>query len=121
MNRVRYLLDENLPHRLKNQLIFHEPSIEVLFVGENKAPPLGTSDPDILNWIEQNDCILVSRKRNTMPGHFKDHITKGGHVMGIFLIRKEILIGKLIENLLLIWGASEPEEYRDQIFYLPFE
>lgn len=56
-----------------------------------------------------------------MPGHFKDHIAKGGHVMGIFLIRKEILIGKLIENLLLIWGASELEEYRDQIVYLPFE
>jgi hypothetical protein len=30
-------------------------------------------------------------------------------------------MGKLIEDLLLIWGASEPEEYKDQIVYLPFK
>lgn len=120
MNRVRFLLDENLPRRIKNQLIFHEPLMEVLLVGENQAPPLGTSDPDILNWLEQNDFILVSRNRNTLPGHLKDHIAKGKHVPGILLIRKETLIGKLIEDLLLIWGASELEEYRDQIAYLPF-
>lgn len=121
MSRVHYLLDENLPHRLKNQLIFHEPSMEILFIGENSAPPLGTQDPDILKWIEQNDFILVSRNRSTMPVHLKEHLAEGGHVPGILLIRKEILIGKLIEDLLLIWGASEAGEYRDQIAYLPFK
>ena len=119
MNRVRYLLDENLPRRVKNQLIFHEPSLEVQLVGENQVPSLGTTDPNILKWCEKNDYILVSRNRSTMPMHFKEHIEKGRHVPGILLIRKEILIGKLIEDLLLIWGASEPEEYRDQIVYLP--
>jgi hypothetical protein len=121
LNRVRYLLDENLPRRIKNQLIFHEPLMEVLLVGENQAPSLGTSDPDILNWLEQNDFILVSRNRSTMPMHLKEHTAKGKHVPGILLIRKETLIGKLIEDLLLIWGASEPEEYKDRIVYLPFK
>ncbi|MCP5046787.1 MAG: hypothetical protein GY940_06425, partial [bacterium] len=114
---VRYLLDENLPRRLKNQLIFHKPSLEVLLVGDNQAPPLGTPDPDILNWLEQNNFMLVSRNRSTMPIHLKDHIANNRHVPGILLIRKEILIGKLIEDLLLIWGASQPDEYRDQIVY----
>ena len=119
MNRVRYLLDENLPRRLKNQLIFHEPSMEVVLVGENQAPPLGTPDPDIR--LEESNFILVSRNRSTMPMHLKEHIAKKRHVPGILIIRKGILMGKLIEDLLLIWGASEPEEYRDQIVYLPFK
>lgn len=121
MSRVLYLLDENLPLRLKNQLIFHEPSVQVLIVGDPKGPPLGTSDPGILSWIEQNNHILVSRNRSTMPMHLKEHMDKGRHVPGILLIRKEILLGKLIEDLLLIRGASEPEEYRDQIVYLPLK
>jgi len=121
LNRIRYLLDENLPRRLKNQLTFHAPLMEVLLIGENHAPPLGTPDPDILNWIEKKDYILVSRNRSTMPMHLKEHIEKGKHVPGILLIRKEVIMGKLIEDLLLIWRASEPEEYKDQIVYLPFK
>ncbi len=29
-------------------------------------------------------------------------------------------MGKLIEDLRLIWAASDPEEFKDQIVYLPF-
>ena len=121
MSEIRYLLDENLPRRLKNQLIFHEPLLDVVLVGETQAPPLGTSDPDILNWIEENNRILVSRNRSTMPMHLKEHITKGRNMPGILLIREDIPIGKLIEDLLLIWGASTLEEYRNQLAYLPLE
>ncbi len=28
-------------------------------------------------------------------------------------------IGETIEELLLIWGASEADEYQDQLVYLP--
>lgn len=116
---IKYILDENLPRMLKNQLLFHERSMDVLLVGENQAPPLGALDPDILDWIEQNNRILVSRNRSTMPMHLKEHIAKGNHIPGILLIRKDVLLGKLVEDLYLIWAASKPEEYRDQIVYLP--
>jgi hypothetical protein len=88
-------------------------------VGENQAPSLGALDPDILDWIEQNMRILVSRNRKTMPMHLSEHFAKGNHIPGIILIRKDILLGKLVEDLYLIWAASKAEEYRDQIVYLP--
>jgi hypothetical protein len=28
-------------------------------------------------------------------------------------------LGSLIQDLLLIWGAGRPEDFRDQIVYLP--
>ena len=118
---IRYILDENMPRTVKEQLILHEPSIDILRVGEDGAPPLGTTDPDILDWGEKNKYILVSRNRRTMPLHLGNHIAKGKHVPGVFLIRKNIQFGKLIKDLLRIRHESEPEELEDQILYLPLE
>jgi hypothetical protein len=33
---------------------------------------------------------------------------------------EDFSIAQLVEDLLLIWGASESEEWRDRLVYLPF-
>ena len=119
MNAIRYLLDENMPHSVRDQLLYHEPNLLILCVGDDMAPPLGTPDPVILDWIEQNGYILVSRNRKTIPAHLKEHLERGKHVPGVLLLRGRISIGRLVEDLLLIWGASELKDYKDHIEYLP--
>jgi len=54
-----------------------------------------------------------------MPGHLQDHLAAGHHIPGIFTLNANMSIGETIEELALIWGASEPDEYADQINYLP--
>ncbi len=54
-----------------------------------------------------------------MPGHLRDHLAAGGHVPGILVVPFPLGIGALVEELILIWGASLPDEYQDQIVYLP--
>lgn len=119
MTAIRYLLDENMSHGVRDQLLYHEPTLHVLCIGDDMAPALGTPDPVILDWLEKNGCILVSRNRKTMPGHLKEHLDMGKHTPGILLIRRGISIGRLVEDLLLIWGASELKDYQDRIEYLP--
>jgi hypothetical protein len=116
---IRYLLDEHIPHAVRDQLLLREPEIRVLAIGDELAPARGTPDPAILEWIERNGYILVSRNRRAIPGHLRDHLAAGRHVPGIFLLRRRCSLGRLIEDLLLIWRASEPGEYRDLIEYLP--
>jgi len=116
---IRYLLDENIPRSVRDQLLFHEPTLDVLCVGDQGAPLYGTSDADILEWIEASGYILVSRNRRTMPGYLRDHLTQGGHIPGMLLLKRRISTGELIAELLLIWYASEPDEYQDHIRYLP--
>ncbi|MFC1851226.1 DUF5615 family PIN-like protein [candidate division CSSED10-310 bacterium] len=119
MTGISYLLDENIPHAVRNQLLFHEPDLNVLCVGDQKAPPYGTPDEVILEWVEKNRYILVSRNRRTMPDHLKFHLSQGKHVPGIILLRRGLSLGQLIEDLRLIAHASEIGELRDQIIYLP--
>jgi len=74
MARIRYLLDENMSHGVRDQLLYHEPTLRVLCIGDDMAPALGTPDPLILDWLEKNDYILISRNRKTMPAHLNQGI-----------------------------------------------
>jgi hypothetical protein len=54
-----------------------------------------------------------------MPVNLQDHLDAGHHVPGIFTLNPNMTIGETAEELVLIWGASEAEEYIDQLNYLP--
>lgn len=115
----RYLLDENISGVYRTQLLHHEPSLTVLMIGDEGAPVRGTSDPEILRWCERNDFNLVTNNRRSMPQHLDDHLAAGHHVPGIFTINLEVSIGLIIEEIILIAGASHENEFLDQIVYVP--
>ena len=100
-------------------MLNHEPSLTVLAVGDEGAPARSTSDPEILEWCEQNQFSLITNNRESMPQHLSDHLSAGCHVPGIFTINLEVPMGKIIEELLLIAGASDTDEYIDRITYIP--
>ena len=120
MSEIHYLVDENTTHAIGDQLRRHQSDVVVLNVGDDLAPPLGASDPDILLWLERKGYCLITRNRRSMPQHLRDHLAAGHHVPGIFTLRPRASIGQIIDDLLLIWEASRPDEYRDQIVHIPF-
>jgi hypothetical protein len=116
---MRYLLDEHIDPTYRIQLVRADPDLQVWIIGDPGAPPLGTLDPDILVWCEDNDFVLVTNNRRSMPRHLSEHLALGRHVPGILVINPAMTLGQLIDDLVLIAGASEPGEYRDLILYLP--
>jgi len=119
MNTIQYLLDEHVDPRLRRALQRRAPEMVVWCVGDAGAPPLQTSDPDILRWCEANGFSLVTNNRASMPVHLRDHLADGWHILGIFTLDPDMTMGETVDELLLIWGASEAEEYLDQLRYLP--
>lgn len=119
MSRIRFLLDEDTPHAIRDQLLRRKPEMEVLAVGDDMAPAFGTPDPELLRWIERQGYVLVSRNRRTLSQHLRQHLADGGHVPGILLLGRRSSIGQILEDLVLIWEEARPEEYRDQVEYLP--
>ncbi|PKO21567.1 MAG: hypothetical protein CVU38_13975 [Chloroflexi bacterium HGW-Chloroflexi-1] len=115
----KYLLDENVGESFRKGLHAHYPDIVVWRIGDPTAPLVGTLDPDILLWCEANGFSLVTNNRDSMPNHLRDHLAVGRHVPGIFTLNTNMSIGETIEELALIWGASNSDEYTDQINYLP--
>jgi hypothetical protein len=119
MTPICYLLDEHVDPALRTQLIRREPDLTVWIIGDPGAPPRGTLDPEILLWCEAHQFVLVTNNRQSIPVHLRDHLAAGHHVPGIFVLNPNVTMGALMEELLLIWGASDLEEYLDLMLYLP--
>ena len=115
----RYLIDENLSPAYRDQLHYHEPSLTVLRVGDVGAPARSTQDPEILKWCEQNDFTLVTKDPNTIPKHLSDHLAAGHHVPGIIMINRGVPMRTILDDLILIAGVSDEDEYIDQIVFIP--
>lgn len=95
------------------------PDLVIWAVGEIGTPPKSTLDPEILLWCEEHHFILVTNNRKSMPVHLEDHLAKGHHIPGIFILNPDLSIGQNIDELLLIADGSLECEYQNQIIYLP--
>ena len=114
-----YLLDEHVPPTYRTQLLRHEPSLTIWMIGDEGAPPRGTPDSEILNWCEQNGFILVTNNRKSMPRHLADHLAEGRSIPGIVTIDLNAPIRAVLEDLILIAGASRADEFLNRIVYVP--
>ncbi|MBI4517711.1 MAG: DUF5615 family PIN-like protein [Deltaproteobacteria bacterium] len=120
MRPVALLFDEHLENALQLGLRRRAPATDILRVGSYAAPACGSSDPELLLWCEQEHRMLVSLDRRTLPGHFADHLAAGHQCWGVLLLRRGLSTGLALEQLELIVGASQAEDWLDRLTYLPF-
>ncbi len=114
-----YLLDENVSPALRAALHQRQPEMTVWIIGDPDTPQRGTLDPDLLLWCEKRQFSLVTNNRASMPAHLQEHLNAGRHVPAIFILNPRLTLGQTAEDLFIIWSIVGPDEYRDQIKYLP--
>ena len=116
---VRFLADEDLRAAIIEGLRAREPALDMLDV---KAAGLrGIKDPALLEIAAQQERITVSHDRETMTGYFRERVDSGKSTPGLFVVPQQAsAIGEIIEWLILVWAASQAEEWRSQIVFLPF-
>jgi hypothetical protein len=54
-----------------------------------------------------------------MPGHFLS-FTAGRASPGVIVVSRNISLSVAIEELLLVSAASDPEEWRNRLLFIPF-
>ena len=112
--KVRLLLDENLPPRLKVAILRFNPAINVQWVGDSDTLPLGTLDPELLRYLQLSQWLLVTNNRKSMPQHLEAHWAAGGHIWGLFWLRHKATISKCARcdrhDLTKYSQKSSPEE-----------
>ena len=94
-----------------------EPAAEFLRVRD-----LGMSrraDEAILEYAEREKLLAVSHDVNTMPAAAYAPLSAGKSFPGLFMVQQTSPIGRVIEDLVLIWSGTEIEEWKDQVVFLP--
>jgi hypothetical protein len=118
MSRPRFLADHDLNEHIVTGVLRQEPVIEFLRVrdvGLDARP-----DAEILEYAQGARLLVVSHDVNTMPGAASARLARGESFPGLFMVQQTRPIRAIIDSLVLIWAASELEEWKDQVVFLPF-
>jgi hypothetical protein len=113
---VRFQADADLNAEIVAGVRRREPSID--FQTADEANLRRLRDPEVVALAAQENRILVTHDRRTMPRHFADFILHHSSP-GVFIIAQTVSVQVAIEELLLMWAASESEEWRNLIVELP--
>jgi predicted nuclease of predicted toxin-antitoxin system len=116
--KVRFQSDADFNEEIVSGMLRREPEVD--FQTSEEAELRGRPDPEVLARAAREGRILVSHDRRTMPRHFADFIQQHERSPGVIIISQRVSVRRAIEELLLIWEASEGEEWVNLIIELPF-
>lgn len=119
MSRSRFLADHDLNEQLVVGVLRRAPQIEF-----HRVRDLGFADrPDafLLDYAAGQGVLIVSHDVNTMPATAYERMAAGQTIAGLLMVQQTSPIGPIIDDLLLIWSASEAEEWENQVVFLPFD
>jgi Domain of unknown function (DUF5615) len=115
--KVRFLADADLNFDIVTGVCRKEPAID--FRSAQDALTEGMNDNRVLALAAAEGRILVSHDVSTMPGHFARFLEEEERSPGVILRSQVTPISECIEELVLVWVTSEPNEWKDRLTFLP--
>jgi len=114
---IRFLLDENFNGKIVRGLRARQPRVDMIRVQDTEL--YGADDPSVLAWAAQEGRILLTHDLDTMTKHASNRIELELPMAGVILVRDTLPVAKVIDDLLVILGASETGEWENRIDFLP--
>ena len=114
---LRLLADENFNGNILRGLLLRAPSIDVVRVQDVGLPE--ADDARVLTWAAENDRIVLTHDRATLPAHAYDRVVAGEKMAGVFVLHNRFPVRLAIEEILLLNECSEQKEWANRVVYLP--
>lgn len=113
---IRFQADYDFNQDIIAGVIRREPGID--FQTGHDAGLKGRSDDEVLELAAQEGRLLVTHDRRTMPRHFANFIARRNSP-GVLILSQKTDLDTVIEELILIWTATEAEEWVNIICPIP--
>ena len=117
MSRPRCLADHDLNEHIIDGVQRREPALE--FVRARDVGMNNRIDAEVLAYAASRGYLVVSHDVNTMPKAAQGLLDAGEKMTGLLMAQQTKPIGPVIETLVLIWSASEAEEWDGHVRFLP--
>jgi hypothetical protein len=114
--KIRFQADADLNQIILLATLRREPAID--FQTALTAGLAGLSDKQVLAITARAGRVLVTHDRRSMPRHFAEFIATQTSP-GLVIIPQHLPIASVVEDLLLIWSATEAEEWTNRLCFLP--
>jgi hypothetical protein len=115
---MRFAADENFDGRILNGLRVRLPDLDIVRVQDTEM--YQSPDDKLLIWLAQEGRILLTHDVRTMPRFVFERVRAGLSVPGVIGVHKEDKsIGAVIDDLEVAIGAGKPEDFENQVKYIP--
>jgi hypothetical protein len=117
MSRPRFLADHDLNEHIVTGVLRRAPALVWV-----RARDVGMServDAEVLAYAADQGLLVVSHDINTMPGAAYACMRAGQKMSGLLMVQQSDPVGPVIASLVLIWSASEAEEWESCVCFLP--
>ena len=114
--KVRFRADADLNQIILLATIRREPAI--YFQTAIAASLCCIADLEVLARAANDGRVLVTHDRKTMPRHFSEFISRETSP-GLIVIPQSLSVAAVVDDLILIWSATEAEEWVNRIGILP--
>lgn len=114
--KPKFQADADLNEDIVTGVLRRVPEID--FQTATEAGLEGLRDENVLKIAAAEKRILITHDRKTMPGHFAEFV-QTEKCWGVFIVSKKYEISLVIEEIILIWTASEAGEYINSIRQIP--
>jgi hypothetical protein len=114
--KVQFQADADLKHVIVKAVVRREPTID--FQSAQAANLVSLDDEEVLAIAAGQNRVLVTHDRRTMPDHFAEFVAKQVS-SGVIVVPQNLAVAVVVEDLILIWAASEASEWANRILSLP--
>jgi predicted nuclease of predicted toxin-antitoxin system len=114
---IRFLADENFNGRILRGIRRERPDVDIVRVQDTaiyQAP-----DPQVLEWAAQAGRILLTQDVETMVGYANERLAQALPMPGVIVVRDALPLGEVIEDVLILLGASEMSDWENLVIFLP--
>ena len=114
---MRFAADENFDGKILKKLRLLFPDLD--FVRVQDTEMYQQPDPAVLEWAALENRIILTHDVQTLVGDAYARVEQGLPMAGVILVPETLAIGNALEDLELLIGASEPEEFSDRVMFIP--
>lgn len=114
---LRLLSDENFNGDIVRGLRLLRPDLDLVRLQDTGLG--GAEDPTVLAWAADNNRIVITHDRATMPDVAYARVSAAQPMAGIFIVHDRCPIRQAIDDLLLLDACSEQTEWNGLVLYLP--
>ena len=114
---MRFAADENFDGRILDGLRARLPELDIVRVQDTEM--YQSPDPELLDWLADEERILLTHDVKTMPGFVYERVRSGLPVPGIIEVKHGTAIGLAIDTLEVMIGAGRPDDFENLVRYIP--
>ena len=114
---MRFLADENFNNDIVRGLIRRKTDLDIVRVQDVGLS--GADDPTVLEWAAKEGRILLTHDVSTITHYAYERISAAKAMPGVFEVSRELPLGAVIEDILLLADYSIDGEWEGQVRYLP--